>query len=488
MIRAGPRGATDIPSRTGAVETERTPRPAYRPPAPRPVGDLRTALRVLLQRRTDILQAFSRRSYEVQMGRQGLNGRSIFIVNDPRIARDLMVDRVERFPKASLFSEVLGPLVGEGAFVANGETWRRRRDAIKPAFSHIALRSAFPHMQAAVDAACARLDASAASGDTFELDAEMSHAAADVIFRTLFSEPIDTAAAQEVFEAFARFQLLSDQIRPRRLILASRPLTATRMREVEEVSRRIRDLLGQRVDARRAALAAGAPPPRDMAQAIIDARDPHTGAALDREALIDELAVFFMAGHDTTASTLTWAWFMVSQRPDVAARLRAEHSAAVDEEGGIGFRDAQEQLPFTRAVVREALRLYPPISFLARSPLVEERVRRWTVGPRDILVVSPWTMGRHRGAWSEPEMFDPDRFLTPEGAAAGAEAQHPFGMGPRVCPGQAFAMLESVLVLSRLAGRFDLRPLAPGRVRAAGRVTVRPDRAIRSRVRRWEAA
>lgn len=457
-----------------------------RPPAPRPAGDLVTALRVLLQTRLDVLVAFPRRSFEVRMGRQALNGRAIYIVNDPDTARDLMVDRVERFPKASLFTEVLGPLVGEGAFVANGETWRRRRDAIRPAFTHIALRSAFPHMQAAVDAAVGRLDGLAASGEVFELDAVMSHAAADVIFRTIFSEPIDGAAAQEVFDAFARFQLLSDQLRPRRMLFASQPLTPTRMAEVQAVSRRIRDLLGARVDARRALVAAGGEPPHDMVQAIMDARDPLTGEGLDREALIDELAVFFMAGHDTTASTLTWAWFMTSQAPDAAARLRGEHAAAADTLGRLDFRDAQERLPFARAVVREALRLYPPISFLARSPLAEERVRRWTIRPRDLVIVSPWTMGRHRSAWRDPDHFDPDRFLDPEGAAAGAEAQQPFGMGPRVCPGQAFAMLESVLVLSRLAGRYALRPVAPRRVRAAGRVTVRPDRAIRCRVRRWE--
>ena len=458
--------------------------PPHRPPAPRPAGDVVTALRVLLQRRTDVLQAFSRRSYEVEMGRQRLRGRSIYIVNDPRIARDLMVDRVERFPKASLFSEVLAPLVGEGAFVANGEPWRRRRDAIRPAFSHIALRAAFPHMEAAVDTACARMEALADRGEAFELDAEMSHAAADVIFRTMFSEPIDTAAAQDVYRAFARFQLLSDQISPRRLIFASRPLPATRMREVERLARSIRDLLGARVDARRAALETGAERPRDMVQAIMDARDADTGDPLGREALIDELAVFFMAGHDTTASTLTWAWFMLSRQPDAAARLRDEYAAA-SASGPIGFREAQEGLPFARAVVREALRLYPPIGFLARSPAAPERVRRWTVQPGDLVVVSPWTMGRRPAAWPDADRFDPDRFLSEEGAAAGSLAQQPFGLGPRACPGQAFAMLESVLMLSRLAGRFELRPRAPHRVRAAGRVTIRPQRAVSCRVARW---
>ena len=458
----------------------------HRPPAPRPAGEVVTALRVLLQRRTDILQAFSRRSYEVEMGRQRLRGRSIYIVNDPRIARDVMVDRVESFPKASLFSEVLAPLVGDGAFVANGETWRRRREAIKPAFTHIALKAAFPLIDAAVDTACTRLDALAESGQPFDLGAEMSHAAADVIFRTMFSEPIDTTAAQDVYSAFARFQLLSDQLSPRRLIFTSRPLSTTRLREVERLARRIRDLLGERVDARYAALRSGATPARDMAQAIMDARDAGTGEPLGREALIDELAVFFMAGHDTTASTLTWAWFMLSQQPDAAPRLRDEYAAAVAA-GPLDFRQAQDGLPYARAVIREALRLYPPIGFLARSPAAPEQVRRWVVEPGDLLIVSPWTMGRRPGVWPDADRFNPDRFLSADGVASGSLAQQPFGLGPRACPGQAFAMLESVLMLSRIAGRFKLQPQAPGRVRAAGRITIRPRRAVSARVSRWSS-
>ena len=450
----------------------------YRPPAPTPLGPLGTALRILLQRRPDVLGGLPRRSYENQVGRRETPSRVIYLVNDPAVARDVMVDRVDVFPKASLFPELLGPLVGEGAFVANGEPWRRRRDAIRPAFSQLALKAAFPRMEAAVDAAEARLDALAASGAPFELDAVMSHAAADVIFRTIFSERIEDREAAEVFHAFTRFQLLSDQIAPRRLFSARSALEPTQAGEVRRVSLRIRDLLGRVVDRRHALIEAGDAPPRDMAQAVIDARDSHSGAPLDREELIDELAVFFMAGHDTTASTLTWAWFMVSQQPDVAARLRAEHAAAADAQGRIGYREAQEGLPFARAVVREALRLYPPISFLARSPVGEQRLRRWTVRPQDILIVSPWTMGRHSVHWPDADRFDPDRFLPP---AEPPEAQFPFGMGPRVCPGQAFAMLESVLVLSRLAARYDLAPLRPGAVRAAGRVTVRPDRAIRCR-------
>lgn len=458
--------------------------PLHRPPAPRLLGNLGTALRIMLQRRTDILGALPRRAYENQIGRREGRGRVIYLVNDPAAARDVMVDRVELFPKSSLFTEVLGPLVGEGAFVANGAVWRRRRDAIRPAFSQLALRAAFPAMQAAVDAAMLRLDALAQSRRVFELDAEMSHAAADVIFRTIFSQPIEAQEAGEVFEAFTRFQLLSDQIAPRRLFAASAALKATDAAEVERVSRRIRDLLGRVVDGRYALIARGEAPPRDMAQAIIDARDPETGEALSREALIDELAVFFMAGHDTTASTLTWAWFILARQPETVARLRAEHAAVVGADGRLSYEAAQERLPFARAVVREVLRLYPPISFLARSPIGEQKLRRWTVRPQDILIVSPWVMGRHLNAWRDPDRFDPGRFVEREGEAKAPEASFPFGMGPRVCPGQAFAMLESVLVLSRLTARYDLRPLRPGRVRPAGRVTVRPDHAIRCRVAR----
>jgi len=185
---------------------------------------------------------------------------------------------------------------------------------------------------------------------------------------------------------------------------------------------------------------------------------------------------------ETTASVLTWTFFMLATQPHVVARLRAEIEA-VTEGGPIGFEHTR-RLVFVRNVFREALRLYPPITFIPRVAL-----ERTTIGPYDVkrgamIMISPWTIQRNAAYWPNPHVFDPDRFAPDREAALVPGAYLPFGLGPRVCVGAAFATTEATLILARLVRRFDFTALAPETVRPVARLTTRPLQQIMCRVRR----
>jgi cytochrome P450 len=243
-----------------------------------------------------------------------------------------------------------------------------------------------------------------------------------------------------------------------------------------EACQRIRRHLGTMLDQR---FAEGAPARDDIAAAVVAARDPDTGEPFTREELIDQIGVFFLAGHETTASSLTWAFFILSRQPETVARLRAE-IAAIAGEGPIRVEHAK-RLVYTRNVFRETMRLYPPLTFLPRVATKTAKIGPRTVTRGTMVMIAPWAIHRHETLWAAPDRFDPDRF-SPERAEDAVPGSYiPFGLGPRVCIGAAFATIEATLILARLIRRYDVETLEPERVRPVARLTVRPEHEIMAR-------
>lgn len=456
--------------------------PAWRPPAPVPRPGIVVGTWLLLRRRRDLLEFLTVDCYRRDVVPIPVGRRRVFIVNDPQAIKRILVHDRERYPKSDLMVGALRPLVGDGILVAEGERWQHDRVMLEPAFAHMRLQQMFPDMRAAVDAHLARLGR-LPNDSVIDLEAELSHVTSDVIFRALFSEPIDGADAREVFGAFARFEHALPQF-DLRVVLNSRPdATEPLPRAVLEEAAVIRQLIGRLVDRRAKALARGE---RfvDFAQAALEARDSG-GRGFDREQLIDQLTVLFLAGHETTASALTWTLFLLSRQPWHLARLREEIAAALGDRP-FGFGDAKA-LPFTRNVFREALRLYPPVAFLTRQATSTDRLGPHRVPAGSFVVVSPWLVHRHERYWSSPDRFDPDRFEARD-AQAVSGAYLPFGLGPRVCTGATIAQLEAILILVEYLRRFDFEPIEPDAVMPASRVTIRPRNGIACRLRRRKTA
>jgi cytochrome P450 len=452
--------------------------PLYCPPRPHPLSAVAALGRAILNRDGDLLSLLPAEAYAVPVGPLGYSRRSILIVNDPELARGVLTDPTDIYPKNDLMVGALAPLVGESIFVSSGPVWRRQRRMVDPAFTHMRIARAFTAMVAALDDFEQHLDAVAARGETISLDLAMSHLTADIICRTVFSTSLESQVAKKVFEAFTLFEKSVAHVEIARLILAKPWSAIPQKPHVLAACELIRRHLGTLVDAHMAAGAAR----DDIASAIIAAREPDTGEGFTREELIDQLGVFFLAGHETTASVLTWAFFMAATQPAITARVRDE-VARVAGDGAVEA-DHVRQLAHVRNVFKEALRLYPPITFIPRVAAEATRIGPYRVRRGAMIMISPWTIHRNGAYWPNPHAFDPDRFTPEREQETPAGAYLPFGLGPRVCVGAGFATVEATLILARLLRRYDLTALAPERVRPVARLTTRPAEQIMLRVAR----
>ena len=442
---------------------------SYVPPYPRPLPALLGLLRAVKDRQGDLLGLLPDYAYHRDIGPLGYSRRSIIIANRPDLVRTIMIDKVDRFPKSDLMVNAVEPLIGDSIFTSSGETWRRQRAMIDPAFSAMRINHAFGFMKAAIDDQEIDLDRAALERRRLSLDVTMSHLTADVICRTVFSTTLKSQIAHEIFDDFTLFERSVAEVEIKRLIWDKAWTKAPQKPDVLAACQRIRARLGELIDNH---LGENAELYDDMARTVIEARDPENGTRFTRDELIDELGVFFLAGHETTASALTWAFYIVASRPDVAAKIRAEvRNIAGDGDIDIGHT---KRLIYTRNVFRETLRLYPPITFLPRvaetaCPLGKKNIKKGA-----LVMVAPWALHRHRRFWKEPNTFDPDRFLPEREGELTPGAYIPFGQGPRICAGAAFATIESVLILARLVRRYEFKLIEGEKVRPAARMTTRP--------------
>ena len=451
----------------------------YTPPRPNPLWAVAGLVRTAFGGEGNLLSLLPAAAYRIPVGTLGWSRRMILIVNSPDLLRGILTDPSDIYPKNDLMVGALGPLVGESMFVSSGDKWRQQRRMIDPAFSHMRLSKAFVPMATAVDDYEAKLDETAGRGEPFSLDLAMSHLTADIICRTVFSTSLESATAREVFDDFTIFERSVAHVELKRLIIDPPWSDIPHHETVLAACERIRHHLGQLVDKH---LGPDGAAYNDIAAAIVAARDLETGTAFTRKELIDQLGVFFLAGHETTASALTWAFFILAMQPGLVARMRAEISALCGD-GPVEFEHIK-RLTFTRNVFRETLRLYPPITFIPRVAAEATKIGKYKVKKGAMIMIAPWTIHRHAAHWKNPHAFDPDRFSPEREHELVAGTYLPFGWGPRVCVGASFATTEATLILARLIRRYDFSVEKPERVRPVARLTTRPAEQIICRVRR----
>ncbi|MBC7986771.1 MAG: cytochrome P450, partial [Sphingomonadaceae bacterium] len=232
------------------------------------------------------------------------------------------------------------------------------------------------------------------------------------------------------------------------------------------------------VRERLAAIARGEAVDRhDLLQSFIDAVDPVTQTRFDERELVDQIGTLFLAGYGTTASALGWALYLIAACPETQARLHAEADAAFAD-GPLRF-DKLRLLPHTRDMFHETLRLYPPVSFVARDATEPEIMRGKQISPGEILFVSPWLSGRNTGLWDEPDAFDPDRYGRPETRASERQGYLPFSRGPRACMGASFAMQEAVIIIATIMREWRLQPTEGHVPQPVAQLTLRSRNGIR---------
>ena len=381
--------------------------------------------------------------FEDDVWRPRVAGAPLF-VTEPQAVKTVMLDRARDFPAGALFRRMMSPAWGRGLLLAAPESWRMQRQACAQAFRPASLALLTPRIAAVAEAT---LDRWLAAGRpaTVEMASEMTRATFDIILDTMLSggEGFDRTAMQarmtQFFADIGRMRpsyfLAPDAWHSRRPDSDS-PLRAPLKAEVRAM-----------VQRRRAAAPRG-----DLVDLLFAARDPETGDGLDDALIADNLMGFILAGHSTTALGLTWALYILSAHTETARRIRAEVLAVAGDEPITA--EHQSGLVFTRQVVQETLRLYPPGYLLTRVSLHDTELAGVKVRAGQRVNIPVYASHRHRKRWEHPDAFDPDRFA-PGRPAPDRHVYMPFGAGPRICIGAAFAMLEMVTVLATLARRAD---------------------------------
>jgi cytochrome P450 len=399
----------------------------------------------------------------------------MYIANELSLVTRIMSNWRE-FPKHHLLVRTLGPAIGNSVFSANGDDWATQRAMINPAFQQTALGHTLPMMRDAADALIARLEALDLA-KPIDVDPLMTHVAADVIFRTLFSLPLDAAGAAQIYRGFNRFQRHAQSASMLRFYRLPSFGFFARSRSA---AKEIHAVFAPIVRARFTAYHAGDPTgEEDILASLLAARHPETGAPFTLDELMGQVSTIFLAGHETSASAMSWALYCLAEDRPTQAALHAE-IAAIFGPGPIE-PDAIRRLTLTRNVFRETLRLYPPVAFMPREVTCPTQMRDKQLVAGAMLVVSPWLIQRNQDNWPCPHAFDPKRFDDPANKASIREAWLPFGAGPRVCVGQGFATQEAVVILATILRAFDLKAVPGDIPEPVSRLTLRPKHGIRLR-------
>jgi unspecific monooxygenase len=435
------------------------------PPRPPRASERMSMIGWMAAMRTSALASWGQRAYEEDIIQGRFFGRSSFTVNTPDAIRHVLVDNYENYTRTPTGIRVLRPILGRGLLIAEGRAWKHQRRTLAPAFTPRAVTMLVPHMVAVIDETVETLKGKC--GAEVDLRENVQRMALEIAGRTMFSFGMDrhgAALRNFVMEYGARLA------RPHFLDLAL-PLPWPTPQDFARARFRKRwtAFVAMLMAERRAAGKKEGAPPRDLFDLMGDARDPETGNAFSEEQLGDEVATMILAGHETTATALFWALYLLALDPETQEQVAAEVKALPE-----GTAGDIERLKFTRAVIEETMRLYPPVFMIARAAKAADTVAGLPVKPNDVILIAPWLLHRHEKLWHSPNAFIPKRFMPPA-PPPDRFAYLPFGLGARVCIGAHFAQVEATLALAKLIGAFrvglpDQPPVMP-----VGVVTTQPD-------------
>ena len=436
--------------------------PLAMPPRPAPHTP---ALQLLFRARSNWLESFGEDAFVEPILERRLLWRRNLVVSDPAGIKHVLLDNAANYSKTAIARRLLEPGLGKGLITMEGDPWRRHRRIMAPAFDHQSVVAAVPAMAEAAAEVSARWDA-LPPGTVIDMAAEMRRATLRIIARTMFSTDssgIETLVSSSVERYQAR-------LRPSLLDLVGLPDWFPRLKQTWIARVVFADLaaaLDRIIAAREAAPDAERP---DLLTRLVTARDE--GGTLTPAEIRAQVMTIFMAGHETTALALTWTWYLLAQHPAAQARLEAELASVL---GGRPPRhDDLAQLAYTRMAIDESLRLYPPAHTMSRQALGPDEICGHRVRKGTILFIVPWLLHRHRRLWDDPDRFIPERFAPERAEARRRFAYLPFGAGPRICIGAAFALTEATVMLAALAQRFRPR-LVPGQIiEPCGLITLRP--------------
>ncbi|HPE59071.1 MAG TPA: cytochrome P450 [Thiolinea sp.] len=438
------------------------------PPYPKRHKSDLGVLATLLSARRDLLSFWSEDSFRFQFMRRRMFNRSIFVANTPELVKYVFVTRKDNYEsKSPQMRKALEPLLGDGLFISDGELWKNRRQLQNGLFDNAHIRT-YSRIMSETAAEMAEHWASLPEGSTIGVLEEMGRLTSEIIARALFGTQLGTDNASAVISAFAEYQAAIEQIHVSNFLGLPEWLRVggLNMGRARKAATRIHTIVDRIIDQ-----AARNPRENTLLSELLAANESGRREAISRDGIRNELIVLFMAGHETTANALSWLWYLLSQSPEAEAKLHAELDRVLN--GRVPDIDDVPALPYTRAVFEEAMRLYPPVPILSRQAREDDMIRRRPVPAGSLMLVVPWLLHRHRLYWDNPDAFVPERFLDPN-VRPDKFLYLPFSVGPRVCLGKMFGLVESILAVATLARRFRLVLPAGAVVTHECRLTLRP--------------
>jgi cytochrome P450 len=452
---------------------------ASAPPEPTRIPPPRGAIETLRLLRTIVrnpIDAWPIEIYSEPFVRARFLGRDVVFVMEPELIREMLVDRADAFEKADTAQRVLKPALGEAILTAEGARWRWQRRIAAPIFRHERILGFVPQMLAAAEATAERW-AALPEGATVSVAHEMMRTTFAIIVETMLPGPARIDAARVGEAITAMLDATGWQVA---ITLIGAP--AWTPYPGKRRADRARDYLRAEVRRLVAGRRGGGAARDDLIGLLLEAKDPESGRGMSDDDVADNLLTFITAGHETTALALTWAFHLIGRHPEAAEAISREVGRVAG--GGAIEPEHIAALEFTRQVVQEALRLYPPAAVVPRKAIRGVTIGRNSIAAGETVYVPIYAVHRHRALWREPERFDPGRFSLAATKTRHRYAYLPFGAGPRTCIGMSFALTEAVAILATLARRFRLTGADEAAPKVRLMVTLRPVGGMPMRVER----
>jgi cytochrome P450 len=429
------------------------------------VHEIFDTIKYLNLARTNMVAAWPGSYYRREFIELKFAHKRMFVLNRPEDIQYVMVSNSGNYRKSLANRQSLKPLLGQGVFVSEGKLWERQRKLMSPATHRSRLKGfALTMVQAGMETV-RKLENESINSE-IDLTEKMTLLTSDIITRTMFG--VELGERNELlYQSFQDYQASHGRIHISELIglpaWIPRPGQAKGRAAVRLFDSVILSVIEQRRKSGREH--------EDLLEMLLEYKDQE-GEPMDFSLLRDEVASIYLAGHETTAITLTWAFYLLNEHPEIKRRLWDELETVLKGREP-GFDDVS-QLTLTRAIIDESLRLYPPVHVFSRQALGKDEVSGVSVPKGSFMTISSYVLHRHKLLWENPDAFHPDRFLPGRSEKINPFSYIPFGAGPRICMGKHFGLMEAVLLLALFAQRFDFK-LRPGHpVEPLGRMTLRP--------------
>jgi cytochrome P450 len=393
----------------------------------------------------------------------------------PEHVRQVLLDNQKNYPRSWFYGRT-ELVVGKGLVTTEGPAWRRLRRMAQPSFHHRRIEALATLMTEETAALCARWQASAPNGEPIDIAEEFVGLTLRIVGRALLG--IDLGGEADRIGQAVTTSLEYLDYRVNTLVPVPFAIPTRRNLRARRALRTLDEIVYEIIAARRLKPNAEA---NDLLSTLLATRDPETGEGLSDRELRDQIITFVGAGHETTAVALAWTFYLLSQHAEVEARLRTEVAEVLG-----GRTPTAEDLPrlaYTRRVLEESLRLYPPVYATVRDAVEADEIGGYDIPARSMVVLSPYVTHHHPGIWPDPERFDPDRFLPERSADRPRFAWYPFLGGPHQCIGQEFALMEATLIVAMLVQSFRFALAPEARVEPKPVLSLRPRHGVPMTIR-----